>query len=57
LTSTKVTKAISSDVKKAYPGISKEELLKYSTHSIIMWPCVCLDEAGMLSGFIERRLR
>ena len=31
--------------------------MKYSTHSIRIWKCVSLDEAGNASRFIEKRLR
>ena len=31
--------------------------MKYSSHSIRVWACVVLDEAGMPPDFIKKRLR
>ena len=31
--------------------------MKYSTHSIRVWACVSLDEAGKSPDFIKKRLR
>lgn len=53
----KVTELIRKAVKKAYPDISKSDLMKYSSHSIRVWACVALDEAGMPPDFIKKRLR
>jgi hypothetical protein len=57
LTSAKVTEIIRKAVKSVYPDILKEELMKYSTHSIRVWACVSLDEANKSPGFIKKRLR
>ena len=35
----------------------KKELMKHSCHSIRVWACVTLDEAGMSPDFIKNRLR
>ena len=35
----------------------KDTLLKYSCHSIRVWACVCLDEAGKPPDFVKQRLR
>ena len=40
-----------------HPDISKEELMKYSCHSIRVWACVLLDEAGKSPHLIKKRLR
>ena len=53
----KVTEVIRIAVKKVYPDISKIDLMKYSSHSIRVWACVTLDEAGMPPDFIKKRLR
>ena len=53
----KVTELIRKAVKKAYPDIAKSDLMKYSSHSIRVWACVVLDEAGMPPDFIKKRLR
>ena len=57
LTSAKVTEIIRKAVKSVYPDILKEELMKYSTHSIRVWACVSLDEANKRPDFIKKRLR
>ena len=43
LASVKVTKIMRKAAKNVYPDISKEELMKYLTHSIRVWACVSLD--------------
>ena len=57
LTSTDVTKVILSAGKKAYPDISKVELMKYSTHYIRVQSCMCLDETGISPDLIRKILR
>ena len=57
LTHSKVTDMIRKAVKTVYPNISKKDLMMYSCHSIRVWTCVCLDEAGMPPDFIKKRLR
>ena len=57
MTHQRVTEIIRKAVKKVYPNITKEELAKYSCHSIRVWACVCLDEAGKSPDFIKKRLR
>ena len=57
VTHAKVTEVIRRAVKKVHPDISKEELMKYSCHSIRVWACVLLDEAGKSPDFIKKRLR
>jgi hypothetical protein len=39
------------------PTISKEEEQQYSTHSLRVWACVLLDEAGKSPDYIKKRLR
>ena len=41
-------------VKEVYPDISREELLLYSCHSVRVWACVELYEAGKLPDFIKK---
>ena len=57
LTHAKVTEVIRRAVKKVYPDISKKEITKHSCHSLIVWACVILDEAGKSPDFIKNRLR
>jgi hypothetical protein len=44
-------------VKIAYPDMSKNNLMKYSIHSIRVWACVSLDETGKTPDLINKRLR
>jgi hypothetical protein len=39
------------------PTISKEEVQQYSAHSLQVWACVLLDEAGKSPDYINKRLR
>jgi hypothetical protein len=43
--------------KMIHPNMSKEELLRFSAHSLRVWACVLLDEAGMSPDFIMSGLR
>ena len=40
-----------------HPNMSKDELSRFSAHSLQVWACVLLDEAGMSPEFIMLRLR
>ena len=44
-------------VKAIHPRTSKAKLSQYSAHSLQVWACVLLDEAGMPPEFIMARLR
>ena len=50
----KVTDVIRKAVKRAYSDMSRKDLMKYSSHSIRVWACVALDEAGMQPDFIKK---
>ncbi len=39
------------------PTISQEEVQQYSAHSLRVWACVLLDEAGKSPDYIKKRLR
>jgi hypothetical protein len=39
------------------PSISKEEEQGYSAHSLRVWACVLLDEAGKSPDYIKKHLR
>jgi hypothetical protein len=39
-----------------HPNISKEEEQFYSAHSLQVWACVLLDEAGKLPDYIKKCL-
>ena len=57
LTGSKVASLLRSAVKHIRPDTPKEELTKYSAHSLRVWACVLLDEAGKSAEFIKKRLR
>ena len=57
LTSAKMTEMIRKAVRTVYSDMPKEEVMKYSTHSIRVWACVSPDEAGKSPDFIKKRLR
>jgi hypothetical protein len=40
-----------------HPTISKEEEQQYSSHSLQVWACVFLNEAGKSPNYIKKRLR
>ena len=57
LTGATFTNMIRRAVKEVYPDITREELLLYSCHSVRVWACVELYEAGKAPDFIKKRLR
>lgn len=50
LTGKMVKEFLQKAVKTVRPTISEEELQKYSAHSLRVWPCVLLDEAGKITN-------
>jgi hypothetical protein len=57
LTGNKIAKLLQKAVKKVCPDTTPDELKRYSTHSLRVWACVLLNEAGKLPDFIKKRLR
>ena len=57
LTGTMVANLLRQAAKSAYPTMPKDQLLLYSAHSLRVWACVLLDEAGKNHMFIKKRLR
>ena len=57
LTGSKVASLLRNAVSHIRPNTPKEELTKYSAHSLRVWACVLLDEAGKSPEFIKKRLR
>jgi hypothetical protein len=47
---------IRESVKKSHPGIITTDLKKYSVHSVQVWACVLLDEAGKSLNYIRKFL-
>jgi hypothetical protein len=44
-------------VRAVRPNNTKDEEQRYSAHSMRVWACVLLDEAGKSSDYINKRLR
>ena len=57
LTPDKVTEVMRKAVRVAYPDKPAHEVMRYSTHSIRLWACVLLNEAGKSPDFIKKSLR
>ena len=56
ITGSRIATLLRKAVKKVQPSTSANDLKKYSTHSLRVWACVLLDEAGMSPSFIQKRL-
>ena len=52
----KITELLLKAVKSVRPDTTSEELKQYSAHSLRVWACVLLDEAGKLPDYIKKRL-
>jgi hypothetical protein len=57
LTGNKIAKLLRKAVKEVRPDTTPDELKWYSAHSLRVWACVLLDEAGKLPDYIKKRLR
>ena len=57
LTGTRIAALYRQAAKAVYPKTPKSELARYSAHSLRVWACVLLDEAGCTPEFIKSRLR
>jgi hypothetical protein len=57
LTGSKITEILRKAAKRAHPDWTKEQINKISAHSIRVWACVLLSEAGKQPDFIKKRLR
>jgi hypothetical protein len=56
ITGSRIATLLREAVKKVQPSTSAKDLKKYSFHSLRVWACVLLDEAGMSPSFIQKRL-
>jgi hypothetical protein len=56
LTGSLIAKLLRKAVKKVRPDTTPEKLKQYSAHSLRVWACVLLDEAGKLPDYIKKRL-
>ncbi len=57
LTGKRVAVLFREAAKTIHPNLSKEDLSQFSAHSLRVWACVLLNEAGMSPEFIMARLR
>jgi hypothetical protein len=57
LTGNKIAELLRKAVKEVRPDTTSDELKWYSAHSLRVWACVLLDEAGKLPDYIKKRLR
>jgi hypothetical protein len=57
LTGNKIAKLLQKAVKKVHPNTTPNKLKRYSAHSLQVWACLLLDEAGKLPDYIKKRLR
>ena len=57
LTGSKIAELFRKAAKAVHPDLLPEDISKYSAHSIRVWACVLLDEAGKSPDFIKKRLR
>ncbi len=56
ITGSRIATLLRIAVKKVRPSTSANDLKKYSAHSLRVWACVLLDEAGMSPSFIQKCL-
>jgi hypothetical protein len=56
LTGNKIANLFRKAVKKVRPNTTPDKLKHYSAHSLRVWACVLLDEAGKLTDYIKKRL-
>jgi hypothetical protein len=57
ITGSRIATLLCKAVQKIQPSTSADNLKKYSAHSLHVWACVLLDEAGMSPSFIQKHLR
>jgi hypothetical protein len=54
ITGSRIATLLRKAVKKVRPSTSANKLKRYSAHSLRVWACVLLDEAGMSPSFIQK---
>jgi hypothetical protein len=57
ITGTRIAVLFRAAARAVHPTITKEDEQQYSAHSLRVWACVLLDEAGKLPDYIKKRLR
>jgi hypothetical protein len=56
-TGNKISGLLRKAVKKVRPDTTPDKLKRYSAHSLRVWACVLLDEAGKPPDYFKKRLR
>ena len=57
LTASKIAEVFQSVAKICHPDLTRDEIMRFTSHSIRVWAIVLLDEAGMNADFIKSQLR
>ncbi len=57
ITGNKIAELLRKAIKEVRPDTTLDELKQYSAHSLRVWACVLLNEAGKLPDYIKKRLR
>jgi hypothetical protein len=57
ITGTRIAVLFSAAAIAVHPTITKEDEQQYSAHSLRVWACVLLNEAGKLPDYIKKQLR
>ncbi len=57
LSGNKIAKLLWKAIQKVRPDTTLDKLKWYSAHSLQVWACVLLDEAGKFPEYTEKRLR
>jgi len=57
LTGRKIADMLRAAARVAHPDLSENEIAKFSAHSLRVWACVILSEAGEQPDVIKSRLR
>jgi hypothetical protein len=53
LTANKIAEVLQSIAKACHPDLSRDEIMRFSSHSIRVWAVILLDESGMNPDFIK----
>jgi hypothetical protein len=54
-TGNKIAKLLRKTIKMVWPDTIPDKLKQYSAHSLRVWACVLLDEAGKLPDYIKKK--
>jgi hypothetical protein len=57
LTGNKIAELLRKAAKEVRPNTTSDKLKQYSAHSLRVWACVLLNEAGKSPDYIKKRLR